>query len=44
MELHLLTADGTKLRLEIDDALRIDGAWKFKGRIEDKLSIELTDF
>ncbi|WP_395737176.1 hypothetical protein [Prosthecobacter sp.] len=43
VELHLLAADGTRLRMEIDDALRIDGIWKFKGRIEDKLSIELTE-
>ncbi len=43
IELHLVAIDGTKLRIELDDALRIDGVWKFKGRIEDKLSIELTD-
>jgi hypothetical protein len=43
VEIHLLAASGTRLRIEIDDALRIDGVWKFKGRIEDKLSIELTD-
>lgn len=44
VEIHLLAADGTRLRIEIDDALRINGIWKFKGRVEDKLSIELTDF
>lgn len=43
VEFHLLTADGTRLYFEIDDALRIDGVWKFKGRIEDKLSIELSE-
>lgn len=43
VEIHLLAADGTRLRIEIDDALRIDGVWKFKGRVEDKLSIMLTD-
>lgn len=43
IDLHLVAADGTKLRIELDDALRIDGVWKFKGRVEDKLSIELTD-
>ncbi|MFC5457660.1 hypothetical protein [Prosthecobacter fluviatilis] len=43
VDIHLLAADGTKLRIELDDALRIDGVWKFKGRIEDKLCIELTD-
>jgi hypothetical protein len=43
IDLHLVAADGTKLRIELDDALRIDGVWKFKGRIQDKLSIELSD-
>jgi len=43
VDLHLVATDGTKLRIEVDDALRIDGVWKFKGRIEDKLCIELTD-
>ena len=43
VELHLLAADGTKLRIELGDAVRIDGVWKFKGRVEDKLSIELSD-
>ncbi len=43
VDIHLLASDGTKLRIELDDALRIDGVWKFKGRVEDKLSIELTD-
>lgn len=43
VEIHLVTADGTKLQFELDDALRIDGVWKFKGRVEDKLSIELSE-
>ena len=43
VDLHLLAADGTKLRIELDDALRIDGEWKLKGRIQNKLSIELTE-
>jgi len=43
VNLHLIAADGTKLRIKLDDLLRIDGVWKFKGRIEDKLSMELTD-
>ena len=43
VDLHLVASDGTKLKIELDDLLRIDGVWKFKGRIEDKLSIELTD-
>jgi len=43
VELHLVAADGTKLRFEVDDAVRVDGVWKFMGRLEDKLSIELTE-
>ncbi|MCX6854196.1 MAG: hypothetical protein NTV80_04735 [Verrucomicrobia bacterium] len=43
VELHLTAADGTMLTLEIDDAVRIEGSWKFKGRVEDKFSIELSD-
>lgn len=43
VEFHLLAADGTKLCMEVDDAIRIEGVWKFKGRIESKLSIELSD-
>jgi len=43
VDLHLVAADGTRLRMEVDDALRIDGVWKFKGRVEDKLSIELGE-
>jgi hypothetical protein len=43
VELHLATADGTEMTFEIDDAIKIEGTWKFKGRVEDQFSIELTD-
>jgi hypothetical protein len=43
VELHLTTADGTRLFFEVDDAIKIEGTWKFKGRVEDQFSIELTD-
>lgn len=43
VELHLTATDGTGLRLDLDDAIRIDGVWKFKGRVENKLSIEFAD-
>lgn len=43
VELHLTAADGTGLRLDVDDAIRIDGVWKFKGRVENKLGIEFAD-
>lgn len=43
IEIRLRTADGTNLKLEIDSALRIDGVWKFQGRLEDDFTIELPD-
>lgn len=43
VELHLAAADGTELTFEIDDAIKIEGTWKFKGRVEDRFSIELTN-
>ena len=43
VELHLATADGTEMTFEIDDAIKIEGTWKFKGRVEEQFNIELTD-
>ena len=43
IEIRLRTADGTALKIGIDDLIKIDGAWKFKGRLEDDLTIELPD-
>lgn len=41
IEIRLRTADGTNLKLEVDSALRVDGVWKFQGRLEDDFTIEL---
>ena len=43
VKLRLRSGDGTALKLEIDDAVQIDGVWKFQGRIDDEISIELPD-
>ena len=43
VDLYLLGADGTRLRMGIDDLIQFEGAWKFKGRLEDNLSIELPE-
>lgn len=43
VEIRLKAADGTQLKIEVDAALCLDGAWKFQGRLEDDLTIELPD-
>lgn len=43
VEIRLKAADGTQLKIEVDAALCVDGAWKFQGRLEDDLTIELPD-
>ncbi len=43
VKIRLRSGDGTALKLEIDDAVQIDGVWKFQGRIDDELTIELPD-
>lgn len=43
VEIRLRSADGTQLKIEVDAALCVDGAWKFQGRLEDDLTIELPD-
>ncbi len=43
IEIRLKAADGTQLKIEVDAALCVDGAWKFQGRLEDDLTIELAD-
>lgn len=43
VEIRLKAADGTQLKIEVDAALRVEGAWKFQGRLEDDLTIELPD-
>jgi len=41
IDIRLKAADGTALKLEIDEAVKIGDAWKFKGRLDDELTIEL---
>ena len=43
VEIRLKAADGTQLKIEVDAALCVEGAWKFQGRLEDDLAIELPD-
>lgn len=43
VRIRVRAGDGTSLELEVDDAVQIDGAWKFQGRIDDELTIELPD-
>lgn len=43
IDLHLTAADGTPLQISIDDAVQLNGTWKFKDRIEGRLSITLPD-
>lgn len=43
VKIRLHSGDGTELKLEIDDAVQIDGVWKFQGRIDDEITIELPE-
>lgn len=43
VKIYVRTGDGTHLRIEVDDAVKIDGVWKFLGRLDDDLTIELPD-
>lgn len=43
VDFHLTAADGTPFEISIDDAVQLNGTWKFKDRIEDHLSISLPD-
>jgi hypothetical protein len=43
VSIKVRAADGTSLELEVDDAVQIDGVWKFQGRIDDEITIELPD-
>ncbi len=42
-EIHLLASDATQLRISMDDIVKINGVWKFKGRIDNDLTIELPE-
>ena len=43
VKIRLRSGDGSALKLEIDDAVQIDGVWKFQGRIDDEITIELPE-
>lgn len=43
VRIHLRASDGTSLEIEVDDAVQIDGLWKFQGRFDDEITIELPD-
>jgi hypothetical protein len=40
-DLTLKTADGTVFSIDVDDLVKLEGAWKCKGRLDDDISIEL---
>jgi len=43
VELHLRTADGTHVIISVNDAVKLNGVWKFSGRLDDSLTIQLPD-
>ena len=43
IDLLLRTADGTMLTIDVDDLMKIEGVWKFTGRLDDDLSIKLPE-
>lgn len=43
VKLHFLAAGATHLMMSIDDVVKIDGVWKFRGRLKDQLTIVLPD-
>lgn len=43
VRIHLRAGDGTSLEIEVDDAVQIEGVWKFQGRFDDEITIELPD-
>jgi hypothetical protein len=43
VDLHLTTADGTPIEISIDDAVQLNGTWKFKDRLEERIAITLPD-
>jgi hypothetical protein len=43
VDLHLTAADGTALKIGVDDIIQINGTWKFKGRLEDDLNIKMAE-
>jgi hypothetical protein len=43
VEVRFTTADGSALQIGIDDIIQLDGVWKFKGRLESDITLELPD-
>ena len=41
IDLLLRTADGTLLTIDVDDLVKIEGVWKFTGRLDDDIIIKL---
>jgi hypothetical protein len=43
LDIRLLASEGTHLKISMDNVVKLEGVWKFKGRIDDDLTIELPD-
>jgi hypothetical protein len=43
IDICLRTADATDLGIGVDDLVRIEGVWKFQGRLEEDVTLELPD-
>lgn len=41
VKLHFLVAGRTHIMLSIDDVVKINGVWKFRGRLKDELTVML---
>jgi hypothetical protein len=43
VDIRFRAADGSALKIGVDSLWKINGVWKFKGRLEDDLTIELPE-
>ncbi len=43
VDLHLRAADGSHLVIELDEIMKVEGVWKFKGRLDDHVKVQLPD-
>ena len=43
IDIHLLAADGAHLKITVEEAIQIEGVWKFKGKLDDDLVLNLPD-
>ena len=43
VDIFVRTADGAAVKIGVDDLMKIDGAWKFKGHLDDDISIKLPE-